>query len=437
MAGLAEQGIAVLKNHDGDVVGMGVVIDETHILTCAHVVNAALGRPVDAATTPRRRVPVAFPLEHNAATQSASVDVWLPIRDAANGRSSGVEDIAVLGLKRPVPAPVGIAGFIDPPDPAHQQFRAFGFAVGSSTGNWAEGKVLGAVSGGWLQIDGLRETGIFVQPGFSGGAVYADELGGTIGIVVAANTNSAQQVAYLIPTRVLKQACGWLPVHDSAANTKRVERAPVDEVARDVLLAKLRQLTATDFGSLRTALRECRGHVDADGAVIRRVDQLVRILEPYREDAGYHYFVMEYLAGGTFLSAVESDCLDQAPAAASPLRQGQRITSRQAAGIGRTRNTHTDRRWACRPRRGRGAQTQQAETCHPGNHRYKNSRSHACGMVPAHRFPLRKCRMYNHIRPSSPRLQGDGGQAPPGGSNDGRGRPSYVQVVFALARAGA
>jgi serine/threonine protein kinase len=31
---------------------------------------------------------------------------------------------------------------------------------------------------------------------------------------------------------------------------------------------------------------------------------VTRILEPYREDGGYHYFVMEFVAGGTFLQAV-------------------------------------------------------------------------------------------------------------------------------------
>jgi formylglycine-generating enzyme required for sulfatase activity len=36
---------------------------------------------------------------------------------------------------------------------------------------------------------------------------------------------------------------------------------------------------------------------------------IVRILEPYREDGGYHYFAMEYVAGGTFAQAVTSGAL--------------------------------------------------------------------------------------------------------------------------------
>ncbi|MDA1016282.1 MAG: SUMF1/EgtB/PvdO family nonheme iron enzyme [Planctomycetota bacterium] len=38
---------------------------------------------------------------------------------------------------------------------------------------------------------------------------------------------------------------------------------------------------------------------------------IVRVLDPDGEDAGFHFFVMEYLSGGTFAEAVESDMLDQ------------------------------------------------------------------------------------------------------------------------------
>ncbi len=63
----------------------------------------------------------------------------------------------------------------------------------------------------------------------------------------------------------------------AATATSRGDEATGDgaTVSRDVVIEKLSGLISADFGTLRTALPACRGHVDESGAVANRVNQLI------------------------------------------------------------------------------------------------------------------------------------------------------------------
>jgi hypothetical protein len=69
-------------------------------------------------------------------------------------------------------------------------------------------------------MEGIKETGKRVEPGFSGGPVWDDELGGVVGMVVAADKDVVAKVAAMIPVSRLAQVLGlpMTPTLPAAAN---------------------------------------------------------------------------------------------------------------------------------------------------------------------------------------------------------------------------
>ncbi|MFC6084829.1 trypsin-like serine protease, partial [Sphaerisporangium aureirubrum] len=83
----------------GGICGAAVLITEHHVLTCAHVVNAALGRPPTATTRPESLINLDFPAAPGTPRVQAAVaeDGWFPIEPDERG------DIAILHLTTPSP----------------------------------------------------------------------------------------------------------------------------------------------------------------------------------------------------------------------------------------------------------------------------------------------------------------------------------------------
>ncbi|MGH3913025.1 MAG: hypothetical protein ACRDTC_06400, partial [Pseudonocardiaceae bacterium] len=92
-------------NAVGRTVGVGVLLPAGQILTCAHVVNAALGRDERAADQPAAEVTVTFATAQEAPLR-ARVQCWLPPpRVGTAGRPGAAgDDIAGLILTSDVPA---------------------------------------------------------------------------------------------------------------------------------------------------------------------------------------------------------------------------------------------------------------------------------------------------------------------------------------------
>jgi hypothetical protein len=95
-----------------DNAGMGIVVDSRHVLTCAHVVNTAVGEPIESGNRPDRKVKIVFPLSKNAQPiEGTTTTAWYPIE------ANPISDVAVIELDEDVPNDVGIATFapIDQP----------------------------------------------------------------------------------------------------------------------------------------------------------------------------------------------------------------------------------------------------------------------------------------------------------------------------------
>jgi len=227
-----ESAIVRIRTANGTVVGTGFPVTGRHVLTCAHVVTGALGLPHDTPNPPQADLHLDFPLLAPESTLTARVSHWQP-----------AIDVAVLELTSDPPAGSKPARLVTADDLWGHSFRAFGFPAGYEQGVWASGILRGRQADGWLQIEDTKETGYLIAPGFSGGPVWDDVLGGVVGIVVAADTDEKVKAAFLIPTDVL---AGALPdlVHahvewaqaqlDADMDRLRARRDQADESRRQM-----------------------------------------------------------------------------------------------------------------------------------------------------------------------------------------------------------
>jgi 3',5'-cyclic AMP phosphodiesterase CpdA len=181
---------------NGQSAGVGVLVGERHIVTCAHVVNAALGRYAQVQDQPTHLVTVEFPLVDPARAAGhpprgqATVVKWLPPpREGAAG-----DDFAGLMLDQPAPAgavPALLAINVPPAGRAVQVFGYHGVPPGT-TGGWVATTIRDRADGGLLQLDSGPDSALRVQPGFSGSPVFDDSTGRVAGLVASTATGRTQ-----------------------------------------------------------------------------------------------------------------------------------------------------------------------------------------------------------------------------------------------------
>jgi hypothetical protein len=182
-----------IRDERGSAVGGGVVLGDRHVLTCAHVVTAAVGGP----SAP---VPVDFvAMRPGLARQRARVvrDGWFPPLDDESG------DLALLELAEPLAHGTGpllrrvSLG-------ARHEVRVCGFPGEAPTGLWVHAHMDGECGPGkeWIQ---LTATGSDprVQEGFSGTPVFHDASGSVVGIVVTRPARAGSPVSWMVPVETI------------------------------------------------------------------------------------------------------------------------------------------------------------------------------------------------------------------------------------------
>lgn len=196
-------GIATVRHATDDYhAGMGILIDKRRVITCAHVVNAALALDVDSKNYPdaESRVVVRFPLVDGQPEIEAEIAHWL-----APGMSPR-DDIALLTLKEDAPEEAGIAILADiaaiPLDA--DRLSVFGRSESGPSGDYwignnVDAKFMGSTTAAWIQIDSIDRAGAFVEPGFSGAAVWDATHQVSVGMVVAKLISETERIAYMIP----------------------------------------------------------------------------------------------------------------------------------------------------------------------------------------------------------------------------------------------
>jgi hypothetical protein len=193
--------------------GVGFVVADRHVVTCAHVVNKALGRGLreQARPDPGQLVRVRFVLLGGPGLgpeRSCRVEAWQP-PSPADG--SGGEDIAGLVLQdEDLPRRAGPARLLDPLDEAifrDVETKLFGFPdepFPRPEGEWATCHLRGLVSRGMLMLEGEKGR-LPVRPGFSGSPVIRHDASGdvVIGMLVVAPRGAAWDAHALPISRVL------------------------------------------------------------------------------------------------------------------------------------------------------------------------------------------------------------------------------------------
>jgi hypothetical protein len=185
----------------------------------------------------------------------------------------GGEDLAVLELLQPAPRESSPARLIDIEKGYSQEFRAYGFPKAYDSGVNASGLLKGKVASGRVQMEDIRDTGYFIEPGFSGTAIWNETYGGVLGIAVSADADKAVRVAFMIPTVRIRAILGAnIPEFQS------VFHQPVQK--REVLLTNL--LTVQSFApriylatattnSVNRVIEHLRKHdVRSDGWLLKR-----------------------------------------------------------------------------------------------------------------------------------------------------------------------
>ncbi|MFC7380766.1 trypsin-like peptidase domain-containing protein [Sphaerisporangium rhizosphaerae] len=214
--------------------GAGVLIDDRHVLTCAHVVNAALGRHATERSRPAEPVELDFPIAAGGARFRAWVtdDGWFPIEDDERG------DVAILELRITPPDGTAPAELTERAERG-TAVRAYGYPPGLDTGVWAVSYEVGDPGGPeWVQLDATRAVGRRIQRGFSGAAVERDDTGQVVGIAVTEDGDDGAKVAWMLPVSALLRrwprlaaSCG--PTHSDGS--ARSEMTPVPPELTGVL----------------------------------------------------------------------------------------------------------------------------------------------------------------------------------------------------------
>ncbi|MCX5394370.1 trypsin-like peptidase domain-containing protein [Streptomyces sp. NBC_00094] len=213
----------------GTPVGAGVLVAGGRVVTCAHVVEGALG-PDDG--DPREaELMVDFPgsLAPGAAPVRAGVAPrgWAPPDEER-------ADVAVLDLYEDAPADCGPAR-LRPCGPARDRIvRAFGQVVGAPAGLWVRARLVGSggLSPEWMQLEAAGESGDRLRQGYSGAGVV-DGSGDVLGLVVAEDTRAERRTGWMIPVEIVVRYCPDLadavtgsPAGDRASDAYDTDRGP-------------------------------------------------------------------------------------------------------------------------------------------------------------------------------------------------------------------
>jgi len=210
---------------DKTIIGAGFLISDRHLLTCAHVVTAALSIPRDTLEMPECDVELDFPLLLPGGRITAKVVFWQAVNPGQVG-----EDIAVLEVA-PTALPSGATSvrLVKIDEPWGHSFRIFGFPINRDDGIWAGGVLREHGATQWVQMEDITAQGYAIEPGFSGAPVWDESLDGVVGMAVAAERDREEaKAAFMIPISVL-EAVGALERRAEVVNallTPEAEQAP-------------------------------------------------------------------------------------------------------------------------------------------------------------------------------------------------------------------
>ncbi|WP_169542218.1 trypsin-like peptidase domain-containing protein [Solirubrobacter soli] len=188
-----------------------MLLGTRHVLTCAHVVAAALNCESDVLDAPKGQLSVEFPASDTGPGFSATVvpDAWFGVDPAGGG------DVAVLELDADVPCDCAQPPVLRTAGRIGSQFHAVGFPYGLGKGVEARGSIRGGLGPGWQwrQLE-IAERSYPIEPGFSGTPVWDEQAAAVVGLVALQyREDDAPPIAFMIPTEVIARLWPGLDDH--------------------------------------------------------------------------------------------------------------------------------------------------------------------------------------------------------------------------------
>ncbi|MFH9087734.1 trypsin-like peptidase domain-containing protein [Streptomyces sp. NPDC017673] len=208
-----------MHGRNGGIVGAAFLVAPGLLCTCAHVVARALGTDARDTVPPPGRVGLDFPLlaDGDAGDGPQSVQAvvagWRPVRPDDTG------DMALLRIEGDLPSGTATPWLVEADELWDDNVRLLGFPSGSDHGVWVAGRLRAVQGAGWLQMQ--SEAGPQVEPGFSGTPVWDVDLGGVVGMAVAAGRGSTIGTAYLHPASSILRAWPELAEHAQPSSPYR------------------------------------------------------------------------------------------------------------------------------------------------------------------------------------------------------------------------
>jgi hypothetical protein len=192
-------------------VGMGFVVGDQQVVTCAHVVNTALGRDQYAQDQPgpEALLKIGFPLLGDDAgdtTRDCRVERWLPPHSPG---TAGGDVAGLVIVDGGLPHGAGLARLILADRVSGAEVGVFGYSsqgrtMQSMQGAWVTLRLRGAVGHGDLQLDTETESAFKALPGYSGSPVVAhnqdgDAVAGMLSAAYRADAPGDLRDAYAVP----------------------------------------------------------------------------------------------------------------------------------------------------------------------------------------------------------------------------------------------
>ena len=199
-----EHSVIRILSKDGHAIGLGFLALDKKMVTCAHVVLMALKHLSTSGTVIGLKVNVDFPFISSSPEFLARVVMCSTLLSDDN------VDMAVLEIEGALPPDVSWLRLTTSQNLWGHPFRAFGFPAGYERGVWASGVLRGELSGRWVQIEDTKGVGYRIEPGFSGGPVWDEQIGSVVGMIVATDIRPDNRAAFMIPAAVLIESLPWL-----------------------------------------------------------------------------------------------------------------------------------------------------------------------------------------------------------------------------------
>lgn len=192
--------LAVLDKAESKFIGTAFWFSKKYIMTCAHVVAAALGYDRMRAQDPEVPEGTIKLKGYDGQVLACRVHYWEP-----TGNSAG--DIALLMPEDPRISNTTNVTLLGRDDLRGIPFEIFGFPT--VNGERCAGTFLGPLGGFWEQMDG--QTAQAVRGGYSGAPVCMSQSSVVVGMAVAA-TASVNRTSFMLSARAFKSAADFASI---------------------------------------------------------------------------------------------------------------------------------------------------------------------------------------------------------------------------------